>query len=167
MSKLIKNTSLCCSTGDHYDVSEAKIAEKRKYCDYDKSNSEITWTYDDDSDANSTTVYPNVYSNNKLKCPDEFVIQSIYLSGNGDRRSDNAGGHAWLGVDYNAPYLASNGWTANWWTSRYICEYNQGDMISFHSLHQQQTFDRIIGYSNDHFYLGLTDKGMLFSHIKY
>lgn len=127
--------------GDNYEVSEAKMSERRKYCEFDNSNSKITWRTDDDGDANTTTVTPDIYNTYTLKCPDEFIINSIKFSGDGHTASSSN----WNGVNEDYSYISLNSGGLTWWAGDATCQNNlNSHLVSIHSYEQQQFLNNIV-----------------------
>ena len=75
--------AMCLSSGDYsgkewvdggYEMRNGIFSHKRKYCDFDSTTTEITWTFDNSDDRNTTYIQPNPDDSLTLKCRDGFIL---------------------------------------------------------------------------------------------
>eukprot|EP01083_Nonionella_stella_P080186 220207_1 len=144
--------------GDEYEIFNGKMAEKRKYCQFDEYPDLIDWHLNDAADANYTQIYSNWDTSLTLQCPNGQIINSIHYIGSGDYKVNDV--DDWYGVYEAFSYLYQlNG--VNYLESYDECVSINSDLISIHSALSDQQIADILSFSGDHlnyeYWIGLND----------
>eukprot|EP01083_Nonionella_stella_P299236 1015583_1 len=143
--------------GDEYEIFNGKMAEKRKYCQFDNGTN-IFWHVT--HDANSTKIItPNWDQSLTLQCPNGMIINSIHYIGSGDYKIKDDEMDNWNGIYEAYSYVYQlNHMPYN--NAREQCLSIDSDLISIHSASTENEIKYILqidGVNSGYFWIGLND----------